>query len=49
MSFFVLIMINNQIKGGHQRKIKINSHTNGMAVARAYGFEIDYVRNPISG
>ena len=26
-----------------------NSHTLGMAVARPYGFEIDLVRNPISG
>ena len=27
----------------------INSHAGGMAVARPYGFEIDFVRNPISG
>ena len=27
----------------------INSHAVGMAVARPYGFEIDFVRNPISG
>ena len=25
-----------------------NSHAGGMAVARPYGFEIDFVRNPIS-
>ena len=27
----------------------INSHAVGMAVARPLGFEIDFVRNPISG
>ena len=26
-----------------------NSHAGGMAFARPYGFEIDFVRNPISG
>ena len=26
-----------------------NSHAVGMAVARPYGFEIDFVINPISG
>ena len=26
----------------------INSQAGGMAVARSYGFEIDFVRNPIS-
>ena len=27
----------------------INFHGGGMTVARPYGFEIDFVRNPISG
>ena len=27
----------------------INSHAGGVAVARLYGFEINFVRNPISG
>ena len=26
-----------------------NSHAGGMAVARPYGFEIDFLRNPFSG
>ena len=30
-------------------KILINSHAGGMAVARPYGFEIDFVENPIIG
>ena len=29
--------------------IQFNSHAVGMAVARPLGFEIDFVRNPISG
>ena len=29
--------------------MKFNSQAGGMAVARPYGFEIDFVRNPISG
>ena len=29
-------------------KILINSHAGGMAVARPYGFEIDFVGNPLS-
>ena len=29
--------------------IVFNSHASGMAVARPYSFEIDFVRNPISG
>ena len=28
---------------------RFNSHAGGMAVARPFGFEIDFVRNPISG
>ena len=28
---------------------KVNSHAVGMAASRSYGFEIDFVRNPISG
>ena len=28
---------------------QVNSHAVGMAVARSYGFKIDFVRNPISG
>ena len=27
----------------------LNSHAGGMAVVRPYGFEIDFVRNSISG
>ena len=27
----------------------INSNAVGMVVARSYGFEIDFVRNPFSG
>ena len=30
-------------------KILINSHAGGMAVARPYGFEIDFVGNSITG
>ena len=33
----------------HFRFYILNSHAGGMAVARPYGFEIDFVRNPISG
>ena len=29
-------------------QIHLKSHAVGMAVARPYGFEIDFVRNPIS-
>ena len=29
--------------------LAINSHASGIAVARPNGFEIDFVRNPISG
>ena len=28
--------------------VKFNSHAGGMAVERPYGFEIDFIRNPIS-
>ena len=31
------------------QKFMLNSHAGGMAVAQPYGFEIDFVRNPISG
>ena len=34
---------------GEKRKDWFNSQAGGMAVARPYGFEIDFVRNPISG
>ena len=29
--------------------LRLNSHAVGMAVTRPHGFEIDFVRNPISG
>ena len=29
--------------------LNFNSHADGTAVARPYGFEINFVRNPISG
>ena len=32
-----------------QARFKRNFHAVGMAIARPYGFEIDFVRNPISG
>ena len=31
------------------QKFMLNSHAGGMAVAQPYGFEIDFVRNSISG
>ena len=33
----------------YPEKQLFNSHAVGMAVARPYGFEIDFVRDPISG
>ena len=43
------IMFGTDVHLGHQEMISINSQAVGMAVARLHGFEIDYVRNPISG
>ena len=47
------------ISGGEMKRLgyfnfvktnfNFNSHAGGMAVARSYGFGIDFVRNPISG
>ena len=40
------------IRGQFQNKLQtanINTAAVGMAAARPYGFEIDFVRNPISG
>ena len=31
------------------KNFDFNSHAGGMTVARSYGFEIDFVRDPISG
>ena len=31
------------------RSINFDTHAVGMAVVRSYGFELDFVRNPISG
>ena len=45
--FCILNKLNPNIKGEFKNRL-LNSHAGGMAVARPYGFEIDFVGNPIS-
>ena len=50
-TFFNLSYLSNSISKSYTQVTQkyINSHAVGMAVTQSLGFEIDFVRNPISG